>query len=353
MDDMVTLDAYLDHWLELQRTRVQPSTWNEYEGTTRRYLKPRVGDRRLCEITHHDITQLYHDLLTSGGLRGKPLALITVQRIAAVFHKTFEDAVRTDLIEANPCAKATLPRIDLREGPKDLRVWTAEQLRSFLDAERDRPLWPLWVVAAGTGMRRGEILGLRWHDVDPQRRALTVRRALSVATGQARLKVPKTNQARTITIGPAVVHAIELRRAAQEREAANQPPVTQPPDSRSWNLVFTEPDGGHIQPQKVTDTWREAVRDSPYPNIRFHDVRHSHASLLLEAGVSPQVVSARLGHSNIQTTLDIYAEVLPAMDEEAAGRFEAHVWGPKPNEARPDRQLSDSSLKRYLYTDET
>lgn len=323
----VTLTNHLDAWLELQRTRVQPSTWNEYEGTTRRYLKPRLGDRPLCEVTHHEITRLYHDLLTAGGLRGKPLSLITVQRIAAVFHKAFEDAVRTDLLPSNPCAKATIPRIDLREGPQDLRVWTAGQLRDFLEAERHRPLWPLWVVAAGTGMRRGELLGLRWQDVDLPRRALHIRRALSVATGTARLKVPKTNQARTINIGPAVTHALELRREAQERETANPPTITEPPDSRAWNLVFTEPDGGHIRPQKVTDTWREAVRDSEQPNIRFHDVRHTHATLLLQAGVSPKVVSARLGHSNIQTTLDIYAEVLPAMDEEAAEEFERHVWG--------------------------
>lgn len=335
MDALPTVADHAAAWLELQRVRLQPATWHEYEGVLRRYVVPHVGSTPLPDVTHHDITALYNRLLTAGGLRGKPLALVTVRRIGAIVHKLFADAVRTELTPTNPCEHAVLPRIDLREGPKELSVWTSEQLTAFLERERHRPLWALWVVAAGTGMRRGELLGLRWKDVDRDGRSLHIRRALSTVAGTTRLKVPKINGARSIHVGDAVLDALAHRAREQATYAEDSVGLVQPPESASWDLVFTEPDGGHIRPQKVTDTWREAVRDAPQPVIRFHDVRHTHATLLLQAGASPKVVSARLGHSNIQTTLDIYSEVLPAMDQDAADAFEGHVWGAPGNPGAP------------------
>lgn len=322
-----TVRTYLQGWLEVQRTQLQPSTWREYEGNTRRYLVHHLGARRVNEISHRDLTALYRILLTTGGVRGKPLALVTVQRISAMVHKVFADAVRDDLITANPADKALLPRVDLSSGPHELRVWTAPQLTAFLERERHRPLWPLWVVAAGTGMRRGELLGLRWVDVDEATATIHVRRALSLVSGVVRLKTPKSNRFRSLHVGPEVLGALRLTQDRQQAQAELPGRDAAEPASRTWGLVFTEPDGGHLRPQKVTDTWREAVRDSKQPLIRFHDIRHSHATLLLQAGVSPHVVSTRLGHASITTTLDLYAEVLPAMDEDAATRFEQHVWG--------------------------
>ena len=326
MDTPTTVADWLSEWLSLQPTRLQPATLKEYQGVADRYLRPHLGEIFLSELSHRDITRFYQSLLTHGGLRGKPLSLVTVRRIAAITHKLFADAARQELLDTNPCTAAVLPRVDPTGEPQELRVWTAEQLKAFLERERHRPLWALWVVAAGTGMRRGELLGLRWKDVDLGAQRLHVRRALSVVRNQARLKVPKTNQARSLAIGPAVIDALHHRRAEQAH-FAGAPLPHEAPESARWDLVFTAPDGGHLQPQRVTDTWREAVRDAPQPVIRFHDIRHTHATLLLQAGVSPKVVSARLGHASVKTTLDIYAEVLPAMDEDAAADFEAHVWG--------------------------
>jgi integrase len=318
-----TLASRLEHWLELQRTQLQPSTWRQYAGTARRYLVPHLGDRGIAAITHHDVSAFYRGLLLSGGQRGKPLALATVQRVAAMTHKVFEDAVRDDLIESNPCDKAVLPRIDPNAHPRDLRVWTTAELHRFLEHQRERPLWPLWVTAAGTGLRRGELLGLRWQDVDLATGTLWVRRSLSVISGTPRLKLPKSNRSRSLHIGGAVIEALAHQRERQTVERASRQ-VSH--ESAEWGLVFTEPDGGYIDPQKATDTFREAVREAPVPVIRLHDVRHSHATWMLQAGVNAKVVSVRLGHASVKTTLDIYAEVLPAMDAEAADRFEAHVW---------------------------
>jgi integrase len=325
MDEPRDLAAYLTEWLELQRTQLQPSTLRQYTGTANRYLVPHLGEQLVTAITHRDISEFYRRLLLGGGVRGKPLALATVQRVAAMTHKVFEDAVRDDLMLANPCDKALLPRIDPNAQPRELRVWTAEQLAVFLDHQRGRRLWPLWVVAAGTGMRRGELLGLRWRDVDAAASTVHVRRSLSLVAGVPQLKVPKSNRTRSLRVGSAVLHAFELRRQQQQRDTDG---IDRPPqnESATWDLVFTEPDGGMIAPQKVTDTFREAVRDAPVPVVRFHDIRHAHATWMLQAGVNPKVVSTRLGHASVQTTLDIYAEVLPAMDEDAAARFESLVW---------------------------
>jgi integrase len=320
----LTLADRLRTWLEQQRTQLQPSTWRQYAGTATRYLVPHLGDRPMTSITHHDVTALYRTLLLAGGVRGKPLSLATVQRVAAMTHKVFEDAVRDDLLPANPCDKAVLPRIDPNATPRDLRVWTTGQLRVFLDHHRDHPLWSLWVVAAGTGLRRGELLGLRWQDIDLDGGTLWVRRALSVVSGTAQLKLPKSNRTRSLRIGAAVIDALTERRAGQERERSARLVAH---ESADWGLVFTEPDGGYVDPQKATDTFREAVREAPVPVVRLHDLRHAHATWMLQAGVNAKVVAARLGHASVQTTLDIYAEVLPAMDEEAASRFEDHVWG--------------------------
>jgi integrase len=335
MDASTPLATVFTAWLEVQRTQLQPSTWRQYAGTVRRYLVPHLGDRPIGAITQREVSEFYRRLLFAGGRRGKPLSLATVQRGGAMTHKAFEDAVRDDLIPTNPCDKAVMPRVDPNAQPRDLRIWTADQVAAFLDHQRHRPLWPLWAVAVGTGMRRGELLGLRWRDVDVATSTLHVRRALSVISGVARLKPPKSNRPRSLAVGGAVVEALERQREQQERHRAH---VDRPPDreSATWGLVFTEPDGGHIAPQKVTDTFREAVRDAPVPIIRFHDVRHAHATLMLQAGVNPKVLSARLGHASVKTTLDIYADVLPAMDEEAALMFEKLVWsggtgvGPEP-----------------------
>lgn len=321
----MTLSEHLDRWLVMQRGRLQPSTVAQYEAALRLYVRPHLGGSVLASVRHHDVTKLYAQLLAGGGHRGKPLALGTVRRTAAIVHKVLADAVRLGLIDDNPCDSASLPRFHARQRRSELRVWTAEQLTAFLEAQRGRPLWALWEVAAGTGLRRGELLGLRWKDVDLRRRTLHVRRALTVVGSRPRLKVPKTNQARSLHVGARVIAALEHQRTQQARQT-EQDPLVDAPTSASWGLFFTEPDGGHVAPMKVTDTWRERVRASDQPVIRFHDLRHTHATLLLQAGVPAKVVSGRLGHASIQTTLDIYAEVLPAMDAEAASAFESHVF---------------------------
>jgi integrase len=320
----VTFGDYLAEWLEIQRSRVQPSTWESYRLNVNDYLCPALGDVALDELTAAQLSSFYARLQRDGGARRRPLALATVQRAHAVAHKALKDAVRLDLLDRNVAVNATLPRLDLRgDGVAEINAWSAEELRRFLDHTRGSPLHPLWLVAASTGLRRGELLGLRWDDVDLDAGVLAVRRALSVVRERPRLKQPKTSRCRTLRLDTVTVTTLREQRDRQRRDqAANEQTWC-----NEWNLVFTDATGRYLVPDSVSHGFRVAVRKAPVRRVRLHDLRHTHATLLLQAGVPVKVVSERLGHAQISLTLDIYAHVLPAMDADAADRFAAAVFG--------------------------
>ena len=321
---MQRLGEYLSSWLQLQRSQVQPSTWESYRVYVVRHLVPALGDTPLEKLTAAQLSVFYAELQQRGRCRGGgPLALRTVQYCHGVIHKALADAVRLDVLDRNVAEKATLPKIDIRgSGVREINCWTAEELRCFLDHTRNSPLHSLWLTAATTGLRRGELLGLRWDDVDFTNQSLTVRRALSVVKGAAQLKQPKTSRCRTLRLDAVTCEVLERRRAQQLRLQA-----TARDWRNNWNLVYTDDAGCHLDPMRITHAFRVVVRHAPVPRIRLHDLRHTHATLLLQAGVPVKVVSERLGHAQISLTLDIYAHVLPAMDADAAARFATAVFG--------------------------
>ena len=336
-----TVLSYLREWLELQRTQLQPSTLRSYRLAVENYLGPRIGHVTLDELDPPTLTRLYGDLLVRGGLHGKPLSLKSVRYVHSVLHKALEDARRAGLVARNVSDDAVLPRVDPRTGETDERrhqTWTAAQLRTFLAAVEHHPHRWLWHVAAGTGMRRGELLGLTWEHVDLRQGVLRVRQALTAANGETRLKATKTGRPRTLHLDQHTSDALREQRRHQEdlREAARTG------WGNPWDLVFTTRVGGPVHPSIVTREFAHAVQVLPVPRIRLHDLRHTHATLLLEAGVPVKVVSERLGHASIQLTLDTYAHVLPSMDSDAAERFAEHVWGA--HDHRPPDEGRDAAL---------
>ena len=281
----MNVDEYLASWLELQRSQLQPSTWESYRSNVDRYLRPGLGHLPLDSVTAAQLSAFYARLQQCGGRRGqdRALSLRTVQFCHAVMHKALKDAVRHEILTRNVAVNATLPKLDLRgDDVRELRAWTADELRTFLAHTDGSPLHDLWLLAATTGLRRGELLGLRWEDVDLNGHTLAVRRALSVVKGQARLKQPKTSRCRTLRLDAVTVRMLERRRRDTDRQAA-----THPDWRNTWNLVFTEPHGGYIHPDRITHGFRVAVRNAPVPRIRLHDLRHSHATLLHLRGVAP------------------------------------------------------------------
>ena len=299
-----TLAAWLDEWFTTQRTRLEPATVRCYREAAA-YLLPRFGDVPLHRLTVREIESCYASMRLEGGRHGQPLSARTVELTHAVLRKALADAVRLEVITDNPATRATLPRINLSDdaAPRPLNAWNAEQVRAFLAATADHPLADLWRVALGTGMRRGELLGLRWDDVDLTVPQLRVTAALTHVDGRLRLKTSKTGRSRTLFLDEATAAAI----ARQPRRPPSPFPV-----------VFTRRDGSPWQPDVITHRWRRLVRTVDVPRITLHGVRHTHATLLLEAGVPMKVISERLGHATIGMTMDIYAHALPPMDRAAA-----------------------------------
>jgi len=315
----VDVGEYLDQWMVRQRLRLRPRTWDAYRLTIDTYIAPALGRVPLDALGPAAIEQLYGELLDHGGRGDRPLSLATIRHVHGVLHKALADAVRVELLPTNPADRVALPRHDLRDrAPATVQAWTAEEARRFLRHTRDDVHGNLWAVALCTGMRRGELLGLRWRDVDLDDRLVTVTGALTEHRGRVQRMPTKTNRVRRL-------HIDDRTAAALVRERSARSPTTSATGDLA-DLVFAEADGAPLSPQRTSHRFRRLVRRlDDVPAIRLHDVRHTHATLLLHAGVPIKVVSERLGHATIAMTLDVYAHVLPAMDREAADRFGALI----------------------------
>jgi integrase len=311
-----TLAEWLEEWSASRRHHLEASSVRSYRDMADTYLLPHLGHVPLDRLDVRTIEATYATLLSRGGRGGRPLAPRTVAYAHAVLHRALVDAVRLGVLDTNPAAAATVPRRAVDgPAPRRLRVWDAEQVRHFLAVSTDHPLADLWATALGTGLRRGELLGLRHGDVDLEAARLTVAVALVHVDGTFHLKTPKTGRSRTISLDALTVAALGNRMGTDA-------------DVRRDLPVFTDGDGAPLIPQQVSDVWRAYVRTLDLPPIRLHDLRHTHATLLLGAGVPVKVVSERLGHTKVAMTLDVYAHVLPAMDREAADAFGDLLNGP-------------------------
>lgn len=307
-----------------------------YRSTAENYLKPSLRHARLSSLDRRRIEDLYAGLLRSGGRQGRSLSPSTIAHVHTVLNGALQDAVLDGLLEVNPANRARRPQRDPRENEideGDLRVWTVEQAARFLDGVDDHPHRALWHLAIGTGARRGEMLGLRWSEVDLDARVLRISRSLSRVDGVTRLLGTKTSRHRTLAIGDGVVDALVRERAAQDARCRAVGAVWH----NEWDLVFTDGDGTPLQPGRVTHEFRRLVEVLGLPLIRLHDLRHTHATLLLAQDAPMKLVSERLGHARIAMTMDTYAHLLPAVDSEATARFDASLQAARAERHRGSR----------------
>jgi integrase len=327
----VTVDRHFATWLD--GLRKGPTTIASYRKNVRLHVIPYIGDVKLAQLTGTRLTALYRQLETSGRADGAGgLGARTVRYIHTILHSALAAAVDDNLLAVNPAAKAKPPRAKEAKSP-EMRTWDADQLRTFLDwAERERPeLYPAWLLLAMTGMRRGEALAVRWGDVDFDAGTLAVRRSavLVKAKGEGeRLKVgpPKSGKSGVIDLDGRTLAALRAHRA--QRGALSLALA------RDDAYVLGRLDGGlrHPEPlsREFTRQLASAARqlgEAMPPAIRLHDLRHTHATLYLRAGVHPKIVSERLGHATISITLDVYQHALPTLQREAAAQVAALIYG--------------------------
>jgi integrase len=240
-----------------------------------------------------------------------------------VLRKALGDALRWKLVVRNVAADADPPKLRAA-GRVELRTWSAPELRAFLKHVAHDRLYAAWLLAANTGMRRGEVLGLRWDDVDLDRARLSVRQTLLSVDYKLEFSTPKTPRGRrSIALDSGTVAALRGHRRLQTEEKL----AIGPGAYADQGLVFAGEDGAPIHPVLFSQMFDRHVRDATLPTIRLHDLRHTHATIALQAGVHPKVVSERLGHATVAFTLDTYSHAIPAMQEDAAETIARLVFG--------------------------
>jgi integrase len=312
--DKTTLAQYLrGQWLPAIQTRVRPGTFIEYRRKVDTHLIPALGQIPLQQLTTAMLNAHYQQLLTRGvGPR-------TVQYVHATIRKALNDAVHSGLLVRNPALHGAPPNPRRAE----LRSWTAEELRQFLDSVQDDRLYAAWRLAALTGMRRGEVLGLRWADLDLDGGWLSVRQTLIVVANHPQLSQPKTNRGRRqLALDPGTINALRSHHRIQAAER-----LATGPEWTSSDLVFTRHDGALLHPEYVRRLFDRHLQRAGLPRIRFHDLRHTYATLALQANVHPKVISERLGHTTVAITLDIYSHAIPDMQQDAAVTIASLVSG--------------------------
>lgn len=311
----ITVAAYLDRWLrDVVAHRVRPRTLESYEYIVRVHLTPALGAVRLAQLRPDHIQRLCTDA-TAAGLSSR-----TVQYIHAVLSRALKQAVRWGLIPRNVCDLTDPPRVRRHE----MKTLTPDQARAFLDHVRRDRLYALYLLAITTGMRQGELLGLRWSDVDLAHGRLQVTHSLQSLGGKGmQLSEPKSDAGRrSIILTPVAISALRDHRKAQLEERLRAGGRW-----RDHDLVFCTANGTPISRHNLRRSFLLHLAHAGLPTIRFHDLRHTAATLMLSQGTHPKVVQEMLGHSQISLTLDTYSHVLPTMQHEAVERMQKLLDG--------------------------
>lgn len=317
-----TVAQFLQDWLEnSQKPSVRPRTYERYEEIVRLHLIPTLGRHQLQKLSAQHLQAFYTKKLKDG------LSAGTVTSFHNVLHKALDTALKWNLVQRNVCKLVSPPRRKRFE----TKSLTLEQVHSLLAVTEGHPMEALFKLAIATGMRRGELLGLKWQDIDFAKGSLQVRRILSRIPSKMEGKgyeesEPKTQKSRrSIIIAPFALEALKQHRLRQLEAKLKAGPFWQEHD-----YVFCTSLGTHLNPTRdALDQLKKLLKKAELPEIRFHDLRHSAATLLLTEGVHPKVVQELLGHSQISMTMDVYSHVLPSMQQDAITRLNSVLTAPQ------------------------
>lgn len=316
-----TVAEYLDEWLDFIKPSVAPKTHERYAEILQKGAAPLIGDVTLAKLKTDRIDAAFSKALTEGRRDGKGgLSPRTVHHMRRVLIKALGQAVTWDRLSKNPALATTPPKVER----KKMLAYDAAQTAALLDAMRPTRMFIPTLLAVMCGLRRGEILALRWRHVElgDNRRQIAVVESAEQTKEGVRYKETKSGRARTVALSSTVLAELKAHRA---RQAEEQLRLGLRPDGDSF--VVAQIDGSPLQPRSLTHEWIRLISKTALPRIRFHDLRHTHASQMLSAGVHPKIASERLGHSSIGITLDLYSHVMPGMQADAAEQVDAAIRG--------------------------
>ena len=320
-----TVCQWMEIWFEhYAKVKVRPSSHQTYRGYIDNHIKPSIGKIPLEKLTSLELQKFYKKLLEKGRVdrlesrhQSKGLSAKTVRNIHQIISSAMQLAREQKLITANPAEDCALPRLEHRE----MQTLPVEQLQSFLREAKDSGVFELYYLELTTGLRRGELLGLKWEDIDLERGDLRVRRQIARINGEVVEAPLKTKNAyRTLPLAEDTIGVLE----AQRKKTGDSP----------W--VFPSPTGGPISPDSVLRMLHRVLKRAGLPRVRFHDLRHTFATLALQNGVDVKTVSGMLGHFSAGFTLDTYAHVTTASQRQAAKNHGKPALQQPPNLIEPD-----------------
>lgn len=346
----MTFGEWLDYWLEnhIKRQR-RLTTWENYSTIVRLHIKPILGDIKISKLQPSDFQELYNHKLDKGrvkredcakkgnsankhnrvkeeaGVEKSPgLSAKTVGLIHLVCHSALKQAIRENVISRNPTEATTTPK----KVKKEIQPMNEEQIRQFLLASKQDRLSAAFYLLISTGLRRGELLGLKWSDIDLEAGTLHIQRSLvKTNTEQAKFHPTKTAKSqRLVPLTPDVVAELKLHKAKQEEESAKLGEAYADND-----MVFCRADGVLLYPDVLDNKFHSLLEKAGLPRFRVHDLRHTFATMMLKQDVHAKVVQEILGHSNIGVTLDTYSHVLPGLKEDAMTKMQSITRGETPN----------------------
>ncbi len=321
-----TIADYLRQWLkDYVYTNLAPHTAEGYDSIISRHLIPSFGVIPLTQLRPEMIQRYIGDKLSQGRINGQGgLSASTVKHHIVCLHTSLQNAVKLGMLARNPVDAVTIPRSQRHE----MRTMSESDIQIFLEMAQPTQYYTLFYVALFTGMRRSELLALRWQDIDLLLLQISVSRTLHmVKGGKVIIRQPKTEKSRrVVALTPSTSALLREYHESQNslRQSLDYPNLTDD------DLVFCQYDGKPFLPNTVSHNWIKLIRWAGLKGIRFHDARHTHASLMLKQGVHPKIVQERLGHSSIQVTLDTYSHVAPGLQQSAAEAFDNIILPKEP-----------------------
>jgi integrase len=306
----LTVSDFLERWIEHMQGQVSPRSHERYAELCRKNIMPLLGGLMLTKLQPAHISQAYAKALTSGRRDGKGgLSARTVTHLHRVLREALQQALRWQLLARNPVDAVKPPKVSR----KTMQTYDMAQTAELLETLRGERLFVPVILAVLCGLRRGEIAAIRWGQIDLAKAQLSVSRSAEQTRAGVRYKEPKSGRSRTVALSQTVVEELRAHRVSQAQELLRLGVrVT------DETFVCARKDGNPLQPDSFTHDWDRKIAKTTLPRLRFHDLRHAHATHLLSSGVHPKVASERLGHSKIGITLDLYSHVLPNMQSDAA-----------------------------------
>jgi integrase len=324
----------VNDWLPSLETRgLRPNTVVSYRETVKKRIVPALGGVQLQKLTPVHLNMFYADLVKGGRCDGKGgLSARSVRYSHTIIRRALADAMKWGRLTRNVADAADPPEASAarRDAQQARGFWSPEELSAFLAYVRPHGFYAALYLSANTGMRRGEVLGLRWRDLDldnPEGPRLSVSQTVVAPDRKIEFSTPKTGHGRVVSLDPATVDVLRQHRVrqAEYRLALGK-------DYVDHDLVFCEVDGQPVQPDSLSRAFLRLVKASGVRRVRLHDLRHTHASLALKANVHPKIVQTRLGHASIGITMDTYSHVTPGQDLDAARLVALLVAGSAPAE---------------------